>query len=63
MGGGGAAGCRGRCRTTMREGEAEVEAGARGEMDSRGTGVRRRTFLPAGGFIERLILNEGEAGK
>lgn len=31
-------------------------------MDSRGTGVRRTTFLPAGGF-ERLISNEGEAGK
>lgn len=47
----------------MREGEVEVGTGARGEMDSRGTGVRRRTFLPAGGFVELLILNEAEAGK
>lgn len=63
MGVGGGRGVAARCgrrRTITREGE--VEAGAGGETDSRGTGVRRRTFLPAGSF-ERLISNEGEAGK
>lgn len=57
MGGGGAADCCGRRKTTMREREAG------GEMDSRGTGVRRRTPLLGGGFVERRILDVGEAGR
>lgn len=57
VGGGGVVSCCGRRRTTIREREAG------GEMDSRGTGVRRRTSLLEGGFFERRIISEGGSRK